>query len=588
MNRKLASFSMVELLVAIGVFTIVAATGVSAVIFNYSSNRLSNEETSAIAYVQEGLDAIRSIKQADWANLANGSYGLTNASGFWQLQGTPDISGKYSRTVTISDAYRDGSGNLIDSGGTLDPSVKKIVVSVSWEFSPTNTNTIEQEIYLSNWEKSLESTEHGLLAYADYSGSDDVIRFRFYSKDDGWSDEQTVPDFDVPLNRNTRRVELYAATTRHEYVLLTKHTEDGQFLYAQIWDGSKWGNIIQLTGYGDNTNPHTRNFDGAYLANGDFIVVYDDFSYTPKYRIWNGSEWSAQGSTGDIGGYPVWIDVDASPGTNNAMVAIKHFTLSTKSMYWNGSSWSSVYTHASLASTTSTEALSLAWSHANPEILGIMYSDGILIDTTPNYRVWQTNNTWSGEGSYNVGSNSIIMKIAPSPSSNIFLGCAQDTSRDINCMRGQFNASLQSTNGGQIATNTDDQDHRSFDVAFEQDSGTTALAVYSEGSDANARRTPKWRTYNSGSNSWSNQSQLPALGPSSSYALETVRVVPDPYSDDMVVLMGDSDQGLTTVLWDGANNQFYSSGDNGLNRYAADGSFDEDYWFAFTWRQDEP
>ena len=47
----------------------------------------------------------------------------------------------YTRYFYISDVYRDGSGNIVTSGGTYDPSTKQITVVYSWPNGPVNTMT---------------------------------------------------------------------------------------------------------------------------------------------------------------------------------------------------------------------------------------------------------------------------------------------------------------------------------------------------------------------------------------------------------------------------------------------------------------
>src|SRR5581483_10297635 len=50
----------------------------------------------------------------------------------WSLaSGTETING-YTRSIVISDVFRDATGKIVTTGGTLDPSTKKIVVTLSW------------------------------------------------------------------------------------------------------------------------------------------------------------------------------------------------------------------------------------------------------------------------------------------------------------------------------------------------------------------------------------------------------------------------------------------------------------------------
>jgi len=78
---------------------------------------------------------------------------LSNLSGVWSFLGTSDTdsSGKFTRTLTIADVQRDITNNIVASGGTLDPNTKQVTSSVSWDFTPTRSNTVTSTTLLTNW-----------------------------------------------------------------------------------------------------------------------------------------------------------------------------------------------------------------------------------------------------------------------------------------------------------------------------------------------------------------------------------------------------------------------------------------------------
>jgi len=574
---------LLEVILAMGVFAIVASAGVSSVLFMNKSNRVGSEDAKANLLLQEGYEAVRAIKKGDWSNLVNGTYGLSSTSGKWAFSGNSDVTDGYTRVVTISNAQRDASGNLVASGGTVDENTKKITETVTWQYTPESQKTVDNVFYVSNWERSIGSAFDGMLVYADYSGSDDVIKYRLLSNGT-WGEEQTVPDFNVPANRNTRRVELYDNPNSDEMVLLTKHTEDGQFLYAQVWDGTAWGNVIQLTGYGDNTNPETRNFDGGYLTNGDFMVVYDDFTWTPKYRTWDGTSWSSEHSTRNVGGWPVWIVFRARTDQDGGTMVVRDAWQHTNTSYWDGSSWTDPVEHGWYSTGFSRETIDYSWSYQSPELGSIMYNEWY--DTRPNVKVFNGNNeSWTGSAeNKSVSDIARIMRIIAIPNEDKFLGCVKDSGYDVTCFTTQTNPSWHVPNNNVIASNTDHGDQRSFDIAFERN-GNLGLAVYSNGSDSYARRIPKYRTFDIVGDAFSSEHSLSPLGGSSSYALETVRAIEDPSSSDIMVLFGDSDQDLNTILWDGDSHSFVTSGDMGMVKQAQFGSNDLDYWYDFAWNK---
>ena len=136
-------FSVVEVILAVFMFIIIAATGVATVIHSFSVNRQAEEETQATLIAQEGIEGVRSIKNQSWGNLTAGTYGLDTTGNVWSFDAGPDNVGKFLRTIVISDVQRDVGGNIVASGGTPDPDAKKLTPQLTGIF-PTS----EQEVLL--------------------------------------------------------------------------------------------------------------------------------------------------------------------------------------------------------------------------------------------------------------------------------------------------------------------------------------------------------------------------------------------------------------------------------------------------------
>ena len=152
---KSAGFGIIEIIVAMGIMIIIAATGASTVLHSFSANRLGDEETNATLFAQEGIEAARSIKNQGWANLSTGTHGLDSSGGTWTFSGTSNTSGKYTRQVVISEVQRDAGGAIVESGGTFDPDTVKATSTATWEFSPTRNNSVSLVTYLTNFEKPI-------------------------------------------------------------------------------------------------------------------------------------------------------------------------------------------------------------------------------------------------------------------------------------------------------------------------------------------------------------------------------------------------------------------------------------------------
>lgn len=151
------SFSVIEVILAAALFVILSTGAVSVILQGLDSNRLGEEQTIANQYASEGIEAIRSIKNQAFTNLVNSAgVGVTQSGGVWIFSGSNNVlSSKYTRVLTVSDVQRDGSGNIVTSGGTLDPLTKKITSTVSWNFTPTRSDSVALTSYLTDWRSNI-------------------------------------------------------------------------------------------------------------------------------------------------------------------------------------------------------------------------------------------------------------------------------------------------------------------------------------------------------------------------------------------------------------------------------------------------
>lgn len=150
--RAAAGFSVLEVLIAIALFVIIAASAIVAVLGSFGTTRLAEEETQAALLAAEGLEAVQSIRNQGFANLTNGPHGLSNTGGTWVFSGISDASGKFTRVVTVADVQRDGAGNIVASGGSVDADTKKVTAAVTWNVRPTQMNTVDASTYLADWQ----------------------------------------------------------------------------------------------------------------------------------------------------------------------------------------------------------------------------------------------------------------------------------------------------------------------------------------------------------------------------------------------------------------------------------------------------
>ncbi|MEK9166022.1 MAG: hypothetical protein AAB525_04180 [Patescibacteria group bacterium] len=112
-------------------------------------------KVAAIYLAQEGIEAVRSLRNKDWTNISALDeaivYYPTLAGDEWTLSTTNPgpIEGAYIRTVELDKVFRNGSDD-IDTAGTDDPNTKKIQVKIAWN-EQAGSKEIIVETYLTNF-----------------------------------------------------------------------------------------------------------------------------------------------------------------------------------------------------------------------------------------------------------------------------------------------------------------------------------------------------------------------------------------------------------------------------------------------------
>jgi hypothetical protein len=150
-KSRRSAFSLVEILLAISLFALFSIASFSLALEVIQKDVKIQVENEALLYVEEGLEATRMIRDQNYLSLVNGSYGLSLVDDVWTLGAAPEtIDSYYARSILIEDAYRDGSGDLADSG-TLDPELKKVTSTVTWMWRNVVPKSISLSSYLSNW-----------------------------------------------------------------------------------------------------------------------------------------------------------------------------------------------------------------------------------------------------------------------------------------------------------------------------------------------------------------------------------------------------------------------------------------------------
>ncbi|MBI4062363.1 hypothetical protein HY410_00420 [Candidatus Gottesmanbacteria bacterium] len=132
-NYHRSGQSLVELLVAVAV----ASTLLPAILTGFVASRSGKVQqaarVSAVALANEGAEALRVVAGRGWEGVStNGIYHPAIVASSWELLPGAETIQEFTRSITIADQYRDSNGTLVDSGGTIDPSTKRVIITVAW------------------------------------------------------------------------------------------------------------------------------------------------------------------------------------------------------------------------------------------------------------------------------------------------------------------------------------------------------------------------------------------------------------------------------------------------------------------------
>lgn len=130
-------FSIVEVLLAGSLLALLFMIFWGSFSFSQESHLLAGQRYRALFLAEEGLEAARSIRDNNFADLIDGEHGISASSGNWEFSGTSDlVDGFFTRKVTVE--------SLGDN--------KKIITSeISWKEGATRQGEVHLATYLNDW-----------------------------------------------------------------------------------------------------------------------------------------------------------------------------------------------------------------------------------------------------------------------------------------------------------------------------------------------------------------------------------------------------------------------------------------------------
>ncbi|MBI2473226.1 prepilin-type N-terminal cleavage/methylation domain-containing protein [Candidatus Uhrbacteria bacterium] len=130
-------FSLVEVIVAIALLGIVALGFVRWLVVAQENVVFSGQRTRALFLAEEGLEAVRNMRDDDFSLLTNGTHGLAVSGWQWIFSGSSDTTDLFTREVTVF---------------PVDADRKEVMSQITWNQTPYRLASLELVTYLTNWQ----------------------------------------------------------------------------------------------------------------------------------------------------------------------------------------------------------------------------------------------------------------------------------------------------------------------------------------------------------------------------------------------------------------------------------------------------
>lgn len=518
-------FLLVEVILASSLFVIFLTAFSGVFYYGLQSSVLAGDRSQAVMFAEEGQEAVRSMKNVNFANITDGTHGLVYSNNTWAFSGTSDVSGIYTRQVNVE---------------TIDANRKNITTSVTWQQAPGRDGSISLVGRLTNW-KTVLNLGQGLMV-------NKVVINHGLSK--------TSSDF-APYKVGTTTVQLATSTKFGAGTYIVSETVNSNYIQTFSGDCNASGQVILLASSSKLctiTNEEKLSYiiaTSTVINHGGTKVVSD---FAP-YKI---------GST--------TITIGATTTVNSGTYILSNATSSQYNLTFSGQCFTdgtiSLISGDSKTCMLTNEEIQLPGSPGGSSSLSglIIYGDGTNV---PKFRTYNNNNdTFSAETSTFTATVGPTWIIRTSPVNHTAIAGYYDSTGSLIVM------CFDGTNWTQefIAESGGVGNRHRNDINFEKTSGD-AMVIYSKGSHVLGQlgyRTKSGST-GCGSANWSGESLLDPLRTSNDIMYVKLAQDRRAGSDILAVTWVDTSEDISAKIWNGSSwvNEPSAVSDNNVERISS-------------------
>lgn len=184
---KVEAFGLIEIVIVAAIMGATLTGFFQASILSIRLLRTEQESLEATMLAQEGMEAVRLVRDESWTNnivpLVNGTiYYPVVVNNKWTMSANnPGLfNNRYTRQVVLAQVFRNGTDDIAPSG-TADAGTRKVTITVSWE-----SKQIQLVTYLTNFQEQLSGpAESKIISYEGALTDTDIISFPSNNLGDG-------------------------------------------------------------------------------------------------------------------------------------------------------------------------------------------------------------------------------------------------------------------------------------------------------------------------------------------------------------------------------------------------------------------
>ncbi|MBI2613773.1 MAG: hypothetical protein HYW62_03295 [Candidatus Levybacteria bacterium] len=142
--------SLVEIVLAMGLAAILLPALLTGLVSSREGKAQQTQRIQAVYLLNETVDAVRSVREKGWTSFAvNGTFHPVISGSTWTLAtGSANIN-SFTQRVDIEDVQRASSGAIVTSGGSVDPSSKKVDIEISW--TQPYASTVSASLFITRY-----------------------------------------------------------------------------------------------------------------------------------------------------------------------------------------------------------------------------------------------------------------------------------------------------------------------------------------------------------------------------------------------------------------------------------------------------